>query len=121
LGVASERHNNFTSPHDVSFSGSTIYASERIDELQSSEEMAREFSTISLFWSDEDQAEPPSGDHRIQFTDCTFALGADIDSSDTVYAVNNPGPLGQVVLRGCQLGVGYADWFAPGCMGCQLE
>ena len=121
IGVPSTRHNNFTFAHDVRLTGSTIVSSERVDEEPESEEMDREFSTLSLRWtSPPDFPTPLAGEHQLTLDGCQLMLGGDIEPTDTVYGIANPESGGSVVVRNSDLGSGFAGWFAPGCLDCQL-
>jgi len=122
VGVPTSRHNHLAFPGDVRFTRSTIVTSERLDEEAESEEVAREFATLSLRWATEAIPEPPESDYQLTLDACTFILGEDIDASDSVYAIDNPGPLGRVVVQGGSvLGDGFVAWFTDGCVGCELE
>lgn len=121
LGVPSTRHNIFTFIHDVSIVDTTVVTSERLDELSESEEMDREFSTFSLRWTDGDIMEPPPGEHQLTLEGCRLTLDDDIEPSDRIFGVENPGPAGRVIVRNSTLDEGFAGWFAPDCVDCTLE
>lgn len=121
IGVPSTRHNIFTFIHDVSFVNTTVVTSERLDELAESEEMDREFATFSLRWTDGDIMDPPPGEHQLTLDGCHLTLDDDIESTDRIFGVENPGPPGTVVVRASTLDPGFAGWFAPDCVNCTLE
>ena len=120
LGIPTERHNNWTLPHDVEVSDSTLIASERQDEAEQTPEADRVFPMVDVRWQLDPEEPPPEGDHRLSFERCRFELGSDLDASDTVYAVGSPAAGGVVTIRSSRLGPGLSDWFAPQCEGCEL-
>jgi hypothetical protein len=52
---------------------------------------------------------------------CRFELGREIEADDAVFAISNAGSDAAVLVRGSELGAGFAGWFAPDCAGCRVE
>jgi hypothetical protein len=122
-------HNNFTLAHDVRLVDSTIVSSERVgdigerfDEDSESPEMDRQYGALTLLWThpDVDLDNPPPGTHQLSVENCKLLLDDNIEAGDTIYGVDNPAAGGAVVIRGSVLGPGFAGWFAPNCLDCQL-
>jgi hypothetical protein len=122
LGVPSERHNHFDVPHDLEVTGSTLVAHELIDETAGASEADRSFAAVSIHWQADLDVAPVPGPHRVLFQGCRFEVASNVESNDTVYAIQEPTAEGTVFVRGCTLGPGLAGWFFPGgCADCRLE
>ena len=132
IGVPSERYNFFNAPHDVEIEGSTLVASERIDDADAASEAARQLAIASVRWltledggvsqaGDPARDDLAAGPHRLVFDRCRFATAGDIEATDRVFAAANAAEEVEVVIRGSTLSAGISDWFAPGCVNCTLE
>lgn len=116
MGVPSTFHNHWGSIHDVEVTRSTIIASET--PVEAAPEELREFAAISV--SSQSLAFGPAtpGRGRLALVDCRFELASDVESSDTVYAVENGDVDAAILFTSTKLGSGFVDWFAPACLGC---
>jgi hypothetical protein len=116
-GLPSDAHNWWGLIHDVELTRSTIIASER-DAADVAGEAARKFSAI--FVSSQSSARGPAtpGRGRLSLIDCRFELAPDVEADDLVYGIDNPDVDATIVVTSSRLGVGFASWFAPTCIGC---
>jgi hypothetical protein len=121
VGVPSERHNYWAIPHDVEISGTTLIAAEQGDDGEELPDADRQVFAASVRWGYGTLDPPAPGTHRLLFDRCRFEKAADVEATDTVYAVANPTAGGTVLVRSSSFAGDVAGWFAPGCKDCQIE
>lgn len=120
-GLATDEHNHFGIPHDVLVRNSTVTISETDNDGNDTPESDRSLSAAVVRWQIAGQetnvAAPP---HALVFEGCQFEVEADVDPTDTVFAVDSPSAEGAVIVRSSTLGSGFRDWFTPACADCTL-
>ena len=120
LGLSSEGHNHFGPTHDVEITGSTVVASELLDDPRDDDE-PRTFAAVSIVPDAVAPSQQADGAGRLVFQGCRFEISGDVEANDVVYAVESGIGELDVTLRGVTLGAGFADWFAPDCERCVRE
>jgi hypothetical protein len=122
-GIPSDLHNFWGLPHDIEVSRTTLVVSETDDEGLDAPEAERSLAAVSVRWELEDSspaAAAASGPHQLLFDQCVFQRGADLDASDSVYAIESAGNAGRVILRAPSFGPGL-DPLLPTCATCSSE
>jgi hypothetical protein len=120
MGLSNDGHNHFGPTHDVEITGTTIVASELVED-PSEPEASRTFAAVSIVPETIAPGPAAEGPGRLVFQDCRFEVDGNIDADDVVYAVESRIDDLSVTLRSSKLGSGFADWFAPDCAGCVRE
>jgi hypothetical protein len=100
--------------HDVEITRTTLAASAEAADAAK----PLDFSAISLTSQSFSPGPPSSGSGQLRFSDCRFELAGKVAAGTAVYAIENADTDTSVAVTSSQLGVGFADWFAPQCRGC---
>jgi hypothetical protein len=125
-GLASGAHNFFGLPHDVTVTRTTLTVSETDDAGLDAAEADRSLAVVTVRFdlSANTSLPPPMTaappPHSLVFEQCSFLRGPNVESADTVVAVDADAADGTVTLRRPTLDVGMAP-FGPGCARCNLE
>lgn len=125
-GIASDSHNFFGLPHDVTLTRTTLTVSETDDLGLEAAEADRTLPVVTVRYELSQNEDLPgllpfaAAPHRLVFDQCTFLRGAGVEATDTVFAVDADDGTGTVVLRQSTLDATVQS-FGPGCTDCESE